>query len=66
MTLRRAEQWSVGSGRSRVSCGISRSEDGYAVDLFRGETCVDSFFYSTRADAERVTRELKLQYLDRL
>lgn len=66
MIIRRAEQWSIGTGRSRVSCGISRSEDGFAVDLFRGETRVDSFFYQTRADAERTTRQLKLQYLDRL
>lgn len=66
MFARRAERWSLGSGRSRVSCGISRSEDGFAVDLFRGDVRVDSFFYSNRVDAERVTRQLKLQYLDRL
>ena len=66
MIVRRAEQWSLGSGRSRVSCGISRSEDGFAVDLFRGEIRVDSYFYQTRADAERTTRQLKLQFLDRL
>jgi hypothetical protein len=61
----RSEQWRVGAGRSRVSCGISRTEDGFAVDVICGETCVDSFFYQNRADAERVTRQLKLQYLDR-
>jgi hypothetical protein len=66
MIVRRAEQWSFGSGRSRVSCGISRSEDGFAVDLLRGDTRVDSFFYQKRVDAERTTRQLKLQYLDRL
>lgn len=65
MLLRRAE-WSLGSGLSRVLCGIARSEDGFAVQLFRGETCIDSFFYRTRADAERVTRQLKSQYADRL
>ena len=61
----RSERWRIGSGGARVSCGISRTEDGFAVDLFRGDTCVDSFFYRTRADAERTTRMLKLQYLDR-
>jgi hypothetical protein len=65
MGTRWAEQWVLGSGRSRVACGISRTEDGFAVDLFHGETCVDSFFYRTRADAERITRSLKLQYVDR-
>jgi hypothetical protein len=61
----RAEQWSLGSGQGRLSCGISRSEDGFSVDIFRGETCLDSVFYRTRADAERLTRQLKLQYADR-
>jgi hypothetical protein len=59
----RTEQWSLGSGQARL---ISRSEDGFAVDLSRGTTCLDSFFYRTRADAERLTRQLKLQYVDRL
>jgi hypothetical protein len=65
MNVARAEQWSLGSGPSRVSCGISRNEDGFAVDLFRGGTRLESSFYASRADAERVTRTLKLQYLDR-
>ena len=66
MNAWRAEQWWLGSGADRVSCGISRSEDGYAVDLFHGSQQIESIFYSTRADAERLTRQLKLQYLDRL
>jgi hypothetical protein len=66
MTAWRTEQWALGSGEARLSCGISRSEDGFAVDLSRGNTCLDSFFYRTRADAERLTRQLKLQYVDRL
>lgn len=60
-----AEQWSFGTGPSKVSCGISRTEDGFSVDLFRGETCVDSFCYRTREDAERLTRKLRLEYLAR-
>ena len=65
MSAWRAEQWWLGSGAARVSCGISRSEDGYAVDLVHGTQRIESFFSSTRADAERLTRKLKLQYLDR-
>jgi hypothetical protein len=61
----RAEQWSLGSGQARLSCGISRSEDGFSVDISRGETCLDSVFYPKRADAERLTRQLKWQYADR-
>jgi hypothetical protein len=54
-----AEEWSFGSGMSRVSCGISRSDEGYAVELFRGETCVESFVYPSRAEAMQVAQDLK-------
>ena len=61
----RAEQWKLGSGGSRISCGISRTEDGFSVDVFHGDRCVDRFAFLTRLDAERQTRTLKLHYLDR-
>ena len=38
-----AEQWSFGSGASRLSCGISLSDEGYVVDVCRGGTFVESF-----------------------
>ena len=57
-----AEEWSFGSGRSRASCGISRTDEGYAVDLFRGDTCVESFVFPTRAEALEAVHTLKLQH----
>ena len=65
MGLCRAEQWKLVSGGSRISCGISRTEDGYSVDVFDGEICVDRYNCGTRVDAERRTRTMKLRYLDR-
>jgi len=56
------EAWSFGSGRSRMYCGISRTDEGYAVDVFSGDTCVDSVPCRTRADAARITQELKRAY----
>ena len=57
------EQWSIGEGPSRAYCGIARTEEGYAVDVFRGYTCVDSFPYANRREAVAAARMLKLQYL---
>lgn len=57
-----AEEWSFGAGPSRVSCGISRTEEGYAVDVFRGDTCVESFIYASRREAVQAAQGLKLQY----
>lgn len=56
------EVWSFGKGPGRTYCGISRTAEGYAVDLFCGDTCVDSFNYDNRADATRATEVLKLLY----
>ncbi len=58
----RAENWSFGSGASRVSCGVSQTEDGYAVQLFRGDHCVERFVYPSRAEAMDAARSLKLQF----
>ena len=57
-----AEEWSFGSGPSRLSCGISRTAEGYAVDVFRGDTCVESFVYPDRAEARGAAQALKDQY----
>lgn len=47
---------------SQLYCGIARTEEGYAVDVFCGDTCVDSLVYATRADARRATETLKTLY----
>jgi hypothetical protein len=59
-----AEEWSVGTASSRVYCGIARTEEGYAVDVFRGDTCIDSFVFNTRTDARRAADGLKTHYCD--
>ena len=57
------EQWSIGQGPSRSYCGIAQTDEGYAVDIFRGDTCVDSFPYAKRREAVATARMLKLQYM---
>lgn len=53
------EIWAVGEGRHRTYCGVARTADGYAVDLFRGDACIASEIHQTRADAERAAAELE-------
>jgi hypothetical protein len=57
-----AEQWSFGSGASRVSCGISHSDEGYVVDVCRGGSCVESFVYPSRAEAVQAAEGLKRHF----
>ncbi len=45
------EIWSVGEGASRVYCGIARTPDGYAVDVFEGDQCLESDTFETRIEA---------------
>lgn len=61
-----AEEWSFGHGRTRTYCGITHTEEGYAVDVFRGDTCVDSFMYGSLTEARRVAQALRLQYRNQL
>ncbi len=57
-----AEEWSLGTGPARISCGIARTDEGYAVDVFKGDTCVESFLYRSRSEALQAAHLLKLQY----
>jgi hypothetical protein len=43
--------WSFGTGAHRIYCGIARTEEGFAVDVFRGDTCIESRVYATRPEA---------------
>ncbi len=60
------EMWTSGSGRERVYCGIARTEEGFAVDLFRGDTCLDSWVYLTREAAVRAALDLERQHAGRM
>lgn len=45
------EIWSLEDGPRRVYCGIAQTEDGYAVDVFRGDTCIESETFASRLEA---------------
>ena len=61
MQKRWKEVWAAGEGNSRTYCGIARTVEGYAVDLFRGDSCIASEIHETREDAERAALELRRQ-----
>lgn len=56
------EVWSVGKGRNRHYCGIARTEDGYAVDMMHGDTCLASETYLTLQQAERAADANRRRY----
>ena len=45
------EVWSVGDGPSRTYCGIARTPEGYAVDVFEGDDCIESESFDSRLEA---------------
>ena len=57
-----AEEWSFGSGRSRISCRISSADEGFIVDLLQGESCVESFVYRSRLEALEGAHILKARF----
>ena len=56
------EIWSTGYGRERSYCGIAETDDGYAVDVFQGDTCVASSTFESRDDADRAARQMQARY----
>lgn len=56
------EVWSVGEDRQRTYCGIARTPDGYAVDVFNGDTCVESEVFSSRLEAAYAVDRFRRQY----
>jgi hypothetical protein len=56
------ELWSLGTGRSRTYCGLAHTETGFAVDVFVGDTCIESHDHGTSTDAVRVAVALKDRY----
>ena len=57
-----AEEWSEGRGRSRKYCGVAETEDGFAVDVFEGDTCVWSEIVETRKEAKQKAMGLKMRF----
>ncbi len=57
------EVWSAGHGRSRSYCGIARTEEGFAVDVFHGDTCVASEVFDSQDEAEQAAHEMRGRYL---
>jgi hypothetical protein len=55
--------WSFGIGANRIYCGIARTEDGFAVDVFRGDTCIESLEFGTQAEALKGAAEFERQYV---
>lgn len=58
-----SEIWTAGHGRDRCYCGIAAIEDGFAVDVFQGDTCVASAVFSSRDEAERAAVRMRGRYL---
>jgi len=56
------EVWSIDDGYDRVYGGIAHTPEGFAVDVFENDTCVESDIYLTREEAERAALERKLHY----
>lgn len=56
------EVWSSGHGPSRSYCGIAHTEEGFAVDVFHGDTCVASATFGTRHEAEQAANQMRGRY----
>ena len=56
------EVWSLDDGANRVYGGIALTPEGFAVDVFENDTCVESDTYLTREEAERAALERKCHY----
>ena len=56
------EVWSIGEGRQRVYCGIARTPDGYAVDVFEGDSCIESDTFPSRLEAAYAVDMFRRRY----
>lgn len=57
------EVWSAGDGRDRSYCGIAETDDGFAVDVFQGDTCVASSIFESHDDAIKAASRMRARYL---
>lgn len=56
------EMWAIDDGPDRTYCGIARTPDGFALDVFRGDNCIASTLHATWREAEREASVLKRRY----
>ena len=56
------EVWSVGHGPSRRYCGIAKTAEGFAVDVFEGDTCLESRTFATRLEAAYAVDAVRAAY----
>ena len=56
------EVWSFGHGVERRYCGIAKTAEGYAVDVFEGDTCLESVTVTTRLEAAYAVDEFRRTY----
>lgn len=56
------EMWSIGEGADRTYCGIARTPEGFALDVFRGDHCLGSTVHGTWREAEHEASALKRRY----
>jgi hypothetical protein len=56
------EVWSLDDGVRRRYCGIAKTPDGYAVDVFEGDTCIESETFPTRFEAALAVDSYRQRY----
>jgi hypothetical protein len=56
------ELWSFGLGRSQVRCGVARTEEGFTVEVWRSDCCIESEQYPTREMAVRAALACERRY----
>jgi hypothetical protein len=62
MTGAWTEIWSFGRGSARTYCGIARTEEGFAVDVFHGFTCLETTTHATYEDARVEAKTARTRY----
>lgn len=56
------ELWSIGEGAGRTYCGIARTPEGFALDVFRGDNCLSSTIHASWREAEHEASALKRRH----
>ena len=62
MTEAWTEIWSFGRGAARTYCGVARTQEGYAVDIFHNYTCLETTVHASRDAAHEQARRARARY----